>query len=809
MFGALLRDLRFAAGLSQEALAERARLSPGAVSSLERSARRAPQHQTLQLLIEALRLSPEDRERMEAAAAAGRRRPIRNGKQSSFALIAHNLPNLLTTFYGRGDELAELSALLRTRRLVTLLGTGGVGKTRLALETARAQLAHRSFTDGVWFIELGPLTDAGLIEAAIARPLGVRQKPDVEMVESLTTAIGERRMLLLIDNCEHVIDGCARVVERVLQECRHIAVLATTREALRLDGESILRLAPLSFDSISTDGPAMQLFADRLCEADVARYRHLNDEDRAFARTICERLDGVPLALELAAGRVHDLPLAQIALGLDERFELLNQGRRTASSRQQSLRGVIDWSYALLMPLEQQLFACLGLFPSTFSPEAAIQVCGSEDVQTRAALRGLIEKSLVGTIENARGEVRCRLLETVRAYALERLAETGQYQAYAQRFARYFCTTARAADLTYGRISHETFLASVEPELENFRFALAWTLEQGHDRALGAQLAGALGWCYRQLSLIAEGKTWCEDALADAATLEPHVAGRLHMALSFFYFNVGELQRAFGMAQAAAAAYRCTDRRADVAWALTQQVHCAYMLGRTAHIEDIAYEAVAMAREQDDSFRLAGALNALAITIPIERAADRLPPLEEAIQRYRAAGDADAIVARANLAEAYFASGNYPAALERGLEIVEITRRNRDRSNLAGALTNVAGYAVMLGDVPRAGLAGREALELVRKPGKTLNAMCALQHVGSVWAHSGNPLRAARLLGAANSLYADFGLSREFTETLLYERTIVLLRDALGEEELQLRLAEGLGWSFERAVKEALTIPAR
>ncbi|MDB5040036.1 MAG: regulatory protein LuxR [Candidatus Eremiobacteraeota bacterium] len=495
-FGELLRELRCAAGLSQEALAERARLSPGAISTLERSARRAPQQQTLALLAAALDLRHEDRARLEQAAVAGRRRgPAAVSPPSASDRLA-NLPNVLTSFHGRESELDALDRLIASRRLITLLGPGGVGKTRLALEAARAQLGASRFPDGVWFVDLAPLSAAELITTAIARLLSVREQPNTPLIDTLVAALGEKKLLFVLDNCEHVLSECARVAEAMFRACSNVVMLATTREALRIDGECVFRVSPLSYAGERGSGPALDLLVERLIDADFSRFSTMSSEDVTHAATICRRLDGLPLAIELAAGRARELPLAHIAAGLDERFTLLARGRRTAMPRQQTLRGMIDWSFALLAPGEQQLFARLGLFATSFSPEAAAEICGDDDAFVRDALDGLRAKSLVVAIEQHDGRLRYRLLETTRAYAVERLRESGEHVRFAARFVQYFRTLATTADARFGRIANADFLAFVEPDLDNFRTALEWLVGQRHDTALGAELAGALGWVY-------------------------------------------------------------------------------------------------------------------------------------------------------------------------------------------------------------------------------------------------------------------------------------------------------------------------
>jgi predicted ATPase/DNA-binding XRE family transcriptional regulator len=812
-FGELLREFRVAAGISQEELAERARLSSGAISTLERSVRRAPQHQTLGLLAEGLRLDAAGRAQLEAAAMLGRRRGARarpddgsNGKS-----IPENVPKVLTSFRGRDAELERLDGLLMTRRIVTLLGSGGVGKTRLALEAARKQLDTATFADGIWFLEFAPLGSAQLLTTALARVLNVREQPDVPLIETLVTAIAAKRMLFIFDNCEHLIEECARIAERLTQDCPNIVVVATTREALQIDGECVLCIEPLRCESDATSGPARDVLIDRLTEADFNRFRDLTADDLAQIATICRRLDGIPLALELAAGRARDLSLAAIADGLAERFGLLSRGRRTAVPRQQTLRGMIDWSFALLTPAEQQLFALLGLFAEGFSPEAAAAICGGNISDVRDALGALIAKSLVSVVTSG-GVLRYRLLETMRAYALDRLRESGEFDRSAHRFAAYFCSVAKASDVRYGRIPNREFLALVEPELDNFRAALDWTLGSRNDTVLGADLASALGWTYRQCALFAEGARWCDRALLENdGSLDNLVAGRLHMALSFFHFNMGEMQRALDDAVRAEQHYGDAGADSEWSWALTQEAYCLYLLGQHEEMRRAAEEAVRLARGQTDPLRLATALNAFALTIPLERAADRIAALEEAIRAYRAAGDESAMVPSANLAETHYATGNAASALACGLEVVGMARRNLDRPNLSAALTNVAAYALTAGDVAQADAAAREALYLVRDLGKTMNAMCALQHLGTVHARRGDPIGAARLLGMASRLYDEFGLEREFTEQSLYDHTIDVLRRSLEDNELQEHVRQGALLPLGEALDEALAdrAPAR
>lgn len=808
VFGELLRDFRRAAGLSQEALAERARLSPGAISTLERSARRGPQHQTLSLIAEALELGPADRERLELAAAVGRLRSPRAPTSAmvhatnTSASIPHNIPGALTSFHGRERDIAGVTRLLDERRLVTLLGSGGVGKTRLALEIARERIDAGAYPDGVWFADLAPLVSAGLVTTSVARLLGVRERADESLVETIARAFAEKRALLVLDNCENVLDECARLTETLLQRVASLTVLVTTREALRAEGECIFRVEPLP--ASDAGGPAIDLLVSRLIDADFTRFSTLTDDERAGVATIARRLDGVPLALELAAGRARDLTLAHIITGLDERFALLSSGRRTAPERQLTLRGMIDGSFASLDATQRRIFARLGLFAEAFTPEAAAAICADDPTVVRDALAALIAKSLVTVVEDREGRLRYRLLETMRAYARDRLREDGDEDTHAARFARHYLAVAMAADARYGRIRNVDFVASVRDDLEQFRAALAWAFGEGNAPQLGVELAGAMGWIYRQLALEREGVTWVERALAVVSPGDSRAIGRLQMALSFFCFNIGSMKRALDAASAATAAYRRVGARAELAWSLTQEALCAYRYGRFDDVRIASDEAVSEARASGDVFRLAGALNASALAIPANNAQHRLDVLEEAIRCYRASGDADAIVPSAHLAAAYFEAGNFQRAYEIGIEVAEMARRSQDRSTLSSALINVAAYALTLDETAFAERASREALTLVRDLGKTLNAMCALQHLATVAVRAGDGTRAARLAGAADALYRDFDLRREPMEQMLYDRTIDESREIIGEPRLSAELAAGAALDLDVAIAEAL-----
>jgi transcriptional regulator with XRE-family HTH domain len=385
-FGDLLRQYRRAAGLTQEELAERAQVSPRAISDLERGARSRPWRETIGLLGDALELGPAERATLEAAARQVGRPdapPSEPPASPPLAPPRHNLPIALTSFVGRERELAEVGRLLTTTRLLTLTGTGGCGKTRLALQVA-ADLIEQ-YPDGVWLVELASLADPTLVPAAVAAALGVRESPGQSLLMTLLAFLRERRLLLILDNCEHLLDACAHLADTILRGNPGARLLATSREALGIDGEVSWRVPSLVVppsDSVTsldvlTRNEAVRVFLDRAVAAQPDFT--LTDQNAPSIAQVCRRLDGIPLAIELAATRVRSLAPVQIAARLDRRFSLLTGGSRAALPGQQTLAALVGWSYDLLSAEEKRLFDRLSVFAGGFTLEAAEWVAGTTD----------------------------------------------------------------------------------------------------------------------------------------------------------------------------------------------------------------------------------------------------------------------------------------------------------------------------------------------------------------------------------------------------------------------------------------------
>jgi predicted ATPase/class 3 adenylate cyclase/tetratricopeptide (TPR) repeat protein len=430
--------------------------------------------------------------------------------------VSTNLPHPLTSFVGRERELTELESMLRRTRLLTLLGPGGCGKTRLALELARGHVGE--FEDGVWLVELAPIADAEIVVQQAAMALGLEARSTRDPVDVLAEQIGNRRLLLVLDNCEHVIAACARMVNALLRACPALEVLATSREALRVQGEVAWRVPSLSLPdpgsalSIEEVGrvEAVRLFCERAATVAVA-FALAAENARAIA-DICLRLDGMPLALELAAARTAILAPAQIAERLHDSLGLLTAGSRTGVSRQQTLRATLQWSYDLLSEQERVLFRRLGGLSGSFGIDAVQGVCAGDDLragETLELLGWLVEKSLV-QVEPMAGEHRYRLLETVREYARERLVEAGEREELERRHRRWYVALAEAEDPTpTGSGGRPGWL---ERDHDNLRTALASALERDPPTAL--RLAVALSWFWVARGYFSEGARWIDAALA-------------------------------------------------------------------------------------------------------------------------------------------------------------------------------------------------------------------------------------------------------------------------------------------------------
>jgi predicted ATPase/DNA-binding SARP family transcriptional activator len=424
-----------------------------------------------------------------------------------------NLPASLTSFLGRDRAVEQVAALLGTARLVTLCGVGGVGKSRLALECA-ARLAT-TYPDGVWRWELARVTDGDAVAHALAGALGVHERPERTIEGSVVDYLRSKRMLLVVDNCEHVVGAVVPLLETLLRTCPHLTVLATSRERLALDGEHVLPVEPLPVPAPgagvlgdTVPPAAVQLFCDRAAAA--CQGFALTSDNVAAVGDICRRLDGLPLAIELAAARLRTVGVDELAARLDQRFQLLTGGPRTAGPRQRTLRGMVDWSYGLLPDDEQRVFDQLSVFMGSFTTEAASAVCADTVARTEEVIASLADRSMI-MIDTIGGRARYGLLETLRVYGLERLANRNHAETARRRHARYYVALAEAAAEQLCGPDEALGAAALEQNWDDLRAAHRWSTTAG-DVDLALRLAAALYW-YALFSMRAEAPVWAEQAV--------------------------------------------------------------------------------------------------------------------------------------------------------------------------------------------------------------------------------------------------------------------------------------------------------
>jgi predicted ATPase len=714
----------------------------------------------------------------------------------------HNLPVQLTPLIGREEELAEIAALLERSPLVTLTGAGGIGKTRASLQVAANLL--KGFGDGVWLVELAPLTRGEYIPTTVAQALGIKLPTEGDPLEHLVRALKGKQTLLLFDNCEHLIDPMRKVASAILHRCPEVRIVATSRESLSIAGEHPYRMpslaVPTAEHALSASNAltfgAARLFVDRAFTAD-SRFT-LSDENAPDVAEICRRLDGIPLAIELAAARVKVLSPKQLRERLDERFRVLTGGDRSALAHHQTMRALIDWSYDLLDERERRLFRRLGIFVNGFVLEGAVAVGSGEELDELDVfdvLASLVDKSLV--LAEPHGDaVRYRLLESTRAYALEKLAAAGEREQLADRHLRYL------RDRFAQRWERREQTAQ-DAELEDVRFALDGALVRSAVSD-GGELLANVGANLQNIGLEAEGMARCEAYLA-ALPDQSQLRARLSMVLVSLLSNSGHKVRALEVATQAVAQARASGDAAVLARALHRYTAAATFLQRFNDAERALAEAEAV---PGASARLRiGLLDARALFSMLRGDREMAARMFEQLRKeHRALGNVRGEqVAAQNLAEAEHARGQTQRAIAIVRETLPTARSGADTNLLARLLRNLAGYLAAVDDLPSALAAAREAIGIyaAREPDH-YHVAIAIEHLALVVALRGDFSRAARLEGYADAALQRHGFPREFTETTTHNRLTALLRERLAPDDLARLIAEGAALTPEAAIALAL-----
>jgi predicted ATPase/class 3 adenylate cyclase/DNA-binding CsgD family transcriptional regulator len=620
------------------------------------------------------------------------------------AAVKHNLPIQFTSFVGRDDDVAQVRDLVNENRLVTLTGAGGVGKTRMAIEIANQ--VSGEFTDGVWYVDLAPITDPELVPITTALAVGLSDQPGRSTMETLGRFVADRRMLIVLDNCEHLLDASANLTVALLESCSRLVFLTTSREPIGVAGELSWRVP-----SLPLADKAIELFADRAyrSRSDFA----IDDLNAVTVAEICRRLDGVPLAIELAAARVRALSLPEILDSLHDRFRLLTGGARTAVRRQQTLRASVDWSHALLTEPERVLFRRLATFMGGFDLDAAQSVCGGGDVeryQVLDQLALLVDKSLVVADEGV-GRARYRLLETVRQYAQEKLGDSGESDIVRTRHRDHYTALAAELDAPAGS-EYDQHLDRAEAEIGNLRAAFTWSREND-DADTALTLASSLQPLWLARGRIREGMKWFETPLSEEASR----------------IEVSAAVRARALADEATLATRVgatgSSKRAEQALAIAREFGDSALLARalTACGSIAAYdsdaelarsyfaEATALARATGDRWRLSQILSWQAASLIVSPAALR-PPAEEGRDLALAIGDRFvARVCRWCLAVAQAFEGDLPGATAALAELIVEAEAAHDAVIQANSLGMQGFVLASRGDTDGADAAAHAAID--------------------------------------------------------------------------------------------------
>jgi predicted ATPase/DNA-binding SARP family transcriptional activator/Tfp pilus assembly protein PilF len=718
-----------------------------------------------------------------------------------------NLPERSTELFGRAQTLADISALLVTTRVATLAGTGGVGKTRLAIDVGWSALAD--YPDGVRFVDLAPIGDASLVVSALATGLGVAQATERTELATVVQSIRRKRLLLVVDNCEHLVAEVARTVTAIVAGAHDVRVLVTSREPLAIRGERVYRVPSLDVP------PAFEIFDAERARAfgAVALFEaRATASDPAFAldRTnvtdvieIVRRLDGIALAIELAAARVTILAPRELFRRLEERFRVLTGGERTALPRQRTMHAAIEWSWDLCREEERVLFRRLAIFSGGWMLDAMESVCLEPPLSAENAIElvgALVEKSLVVATATPRG-TRYRLLESLRAYGLEKLAAAGERPALGIRHARFAADFGRRVDEAYQTTPDAEWYAFATSELDNVRAALGTTLADGADVAVGAALASAFGVVWEYGSSRAD-RRWLDLAYERLdRSAHPELTARLLWQIAAI--SHADAQHAEWVAVAV------RDRgdrrtRADAACWLAE----AYLRSNRLDAARVALDEGAALQDAVERPKAFGFLERLRGELAARRgdAAEARERFERAIAAGTSAG-ATGLVASAwlRLAELAFSAGDVASARVTASDAREALRNAFGRGfAYADATANVAAFAVTEGDLDSARTLASESLELARDLDFPIRAVASIELLALVAILAGDVDRAAFLFGFTDAERARNAQPHGVVERVCHDRLIAALRNAIEPSRLAERLAPGAIAGFDRAIAEAL-----
>jgi len=726
----------------------------------------------------------------------------------------NNLPIQLTSFIGREHELTEAKKRLASARLLTMIGPGGTGKTRLSLQIGAELLP--TFADGVWLVELAPLADPSLIMQTIASALGLREQLGMSLNELLIDFLRAKNLVLIIDNCEHLVDACAQLVDQLLHACANIKIVASSREALGISGETVYRVPSLSLpnpDEVTrealTQSESAQLFIERAMAANPKFT--VSDKNASFVAQICRRLDGIPLALELAAARITVFSVEQIASRLDDRFRLLTGGSRTALPRQQTLRALIDWSYDMLSEEERALLRRLSVFAGGWTFEAADAICSKHDVMN--LLTQLVNKSLA-IFDDEGNEPRYRMLETVRQYARDKLLEMNESEEARNAHFEFFFQFTETAAHEGEHLQDLTWMTRLEAEHDNLRAALEWSLDKKIEAAL--RMLWHLYWYWVLRGHEAEGRQWAIEILAKAESLpkSDDEAGRNQKklrayglaALANLMWSQGDNVHAIAATEQVAGLARELSDNFLLSYALSNEVAGKVVVGDSTGIGTLTEEALSAGRKSGDplALGLATGMEGLKLIMTKENRDLGYKLVEEGEGILKTRNRWLYVMATLGLGLIAKFQGDYDESRRRFAICDPIFHEMKDNHRVNMVRSELAHIERYEGHYQQAKAMYKESIVEWKRIGHRAAIAHQLECFASIAKIEEQGQRAARLFGAAEALREKIDIPMTAVEHIEYEREVADLRAGMEEKVFTTAWAEGRAMTMDQAIDFAL-----